>query len=697
MENLKNSILKGNSDEIDNKISRSGDIHDVDNTYDNQTTKSEHRNIDSSDRILHNMESYGQIDNSTVDNFMTSMDKNINNFLKSSDKIFDSDKDKIINSEEDKYFLDNKKNNTHNNDLINEKGNQKMNDITEDEVFSDSVGRPTPRKFGVRNAEAENSAARGDGQAQAEFQSDNTPKKRTNQGAGLDLSHKESERGREKEYHESDSPLVQGAASHEPGRPVSVTPSATRAEPFVFGANAAAAPARAVDVRDDRVLVPSGTGIKDMMEYKTLGQYKNDRPDLSAQALKDDLDQKAVLIKTEAGTYLPKNQVYKTTPVDTSKDKASQTVERDENFKKHMGELGLSDKNFAQINPKTPEFERYLDVPGGGKRLKAFNLEHPEQAGQNSPDILLRDDGVFKAYWLSKDSTLKSPKEIENLGLARENIMLKTAGNSYLPIDTYNARQGNGAAEKQFAKLTETVLNNERPDKDLKAGFYKVHDGVYFSKEKFATEKPEADRSKTEALFQGPSGHSLVTDKTLKFLDPTGAAAKLSAEGLPNGIKSPMNVNKPDVLVRLDSETLISGERAASMAKGKPLDQVFPASDIYLQNVGKNGKPTGNYVDKESFERNNPKGQVYDRLVSTGITEKDPTAAMLSQAFSSVNLGRTLDQAAALNANQPERAPTTANVANAFPAFNVGVAPAQTSALNNNRLDERTNARQGRG
>jgi hypothetical protein len=643
MDDLKKGISAINNNEINYEVRRLNAVGTTPNA-----------NHNSSENLLISMEKkYGKIDDSSVDNFIKSVDKNIDNFLNSSENNFEPEKSKTINSEENQYYLVRENTNKNNSDTHNGKGNQQMNDVTDIEN-TDGTSRQI-RKFAVRSAEGETSTARGDGLAQAGFRPDNdASKKRTNEAAGMDISREEpaDKKVVDSEDYDRDSAPANVARTRV-GPAVNVAPAATRTDAaFVFGNSARATPAPTVNVKDDRVLVPSGTGINDSMEYKTLGQYKKDRPDLSGQALKDDLDQKAILIKSEAGTYLPKNQVYKTTAVDTSKDRASQTVERNETFKKHMDELGLSDKNFAQINPKTPEFERYLDVPGGGKRLKAFNLEHPEQAGQNSPDMLLRDGDNFKAYWLNKNSVQKSPKDLEATGFARENIMLKTTGNSYLPVDTYNARLGNGAAEKQIAKLTETVLNNERPDKDLKTGFYKVDDGVYFSKEKFAAEKPEADRSKTEALFQGPSGHSLVTDKTLKFLDPKGAAEKLAAEGVPNGVKVPMNVNKPDVLVRVDNETLISGERAAILIKGKPLDQVFPASDIYIQNIGKNGKPTGNYADKESFERNNPKGQVYDRLVSAGITEKDQSAVKLAEAFSSINLGRTLNQPSTLKTNQ---------------------------------------------
>jgi hypothetical protein len=394
---------------------------------------------------------------------------------------------------------------------------------------------------------------------------------------------------------------------------------------------------------NESVLVPHTVDpITKATKYLPIDKYK-EQSGLDGQALKDDLDQRAVLIKSDSDTYLTKAGYHTSIRVDTSKSKAEQSAERDLAFNEKMDELGLSDKTFGKINEKTPEFERFKETPGG-QRLKAFNWESPEQAGQNSPDILLRKNGEFEAGWLNENSGPKSLKEIEAIGVDRKDIMLKTAGNNYLPVDIFDARQGTGAAEKQIARLTGQVVSNERPTTDLKPAFYKADEGVYLSKEKFERSNLDTDRTQAEALFAGRTGHSLLSPSSLKFAEKGSAAAKFEAEGLPpEGGPSRMNVNKPLVLLRLDNETLISGDRALQMTKGKPFDEVFAAKDIYIQNVGKNGRPTGNYVDKETFDRDSKRSEaktseVYDRLVSLGVTAKDPAAAGLAAEFASFNL-----------------------------------------------------------
>lgn len=395
--------------------------------------------------------------------------------------------------------------------------------------------------------------------------------------------------------------------------------------------------------KDDRVLVPlDKKGPNKEVQYVTLQDYK-DRNSLDDDQLKADLDQKAVLIKSSSGTYLTKTQTYNTTYVDKSLSKDAQAAARDSAFKAEMEKLGLSDKNFAALKPEKLTAETRKYKTDGGIRRQQFNYENPVQAGRDTPDVLVRhQDGSYTGVW-PKNEGLKTLQDATD-SVGRENVMLKTTGNSYVPVDTYNERKGPLAAEKAFAKMAETQLHLERGD--MPKAFYKIADGVYAPKEKYEELKtnpayqgkiPE-DRSKTEVLFQSPSGQGIVSGKTLKFLDKDGYAKTFKDEGLPEDLKTRRNVTKPEAMVYLEKERmLISAEKAKAMSPGKPLDEVFPAKDIYLQNKGKNGEYTGNYADKESFERNNPKGVAYDRMASAGITESK-VAAKINDAYSTEKL-----------------------------------------------------------
>lgn len=399
--------------------------------------------------------------------------------------------------------------------------------------------------------------------------------------------------------------------------------------------------------KDDRVLVPlDPTGPKSQVSYVTLDDYK-ERTQLKGEDLKADLDSKAILIKSNSGTYLPKNHVYNTTYVDKSLGKDEQFAARNDAFKKQTDDLGLSDKNFAALKPeKLTAAERPYETPGGTRRQQ-FNYENPVQTGKYTPDILIRDgEGNFTGVWPKKEGLKTLDDASEKFG--RDNVLLKTTGNSYVQVDTYNERKGPQAAEKAFAKYSGTQLHLERTD--IPQAFYKVADGFYASKEKYDTlsknpayeGKIPEDRSKTEILFQGPSGRSLVDGKTLKFLDKEGYSQTFKDEGLPEDLKTRRNVSKPDALVYLEKEgVLISSERARAVSQGKPLDEVFAAKDIYVQNKGRNGEFTGNYADKESFERNVGRAAAVDRLVSAGITE-NKVAARISDAYSTESLAAGL-------------------------------------------------------
>ncbi len=412
----------------------------------------------------------------------------------------------------------------------------------------------------------------------------------------------------------------------------------------------------------DRILVPLETVGDGKVDYVTLDKYKVITRK-SGEDLKQDLDTKAVLIKTESGTYLPKNQIYRTTFVenpDKSLSKDQIDAKRGENFAKRMDELGLSDKTFAEIKPeKLTAAERKFQPIGAEdlQRSRSFNYEHPVQAGQHSPDIMIRkSDGSFEAKWLKKDVGPQTIADVEDRGNKREDILIKSKGNGYIPIDSYNQRKGPDAGERLVAKLTETTLHNER--KDLAPALYKLEEGVYVSGAEYKRNqaKPEykdrleGDMNKVESLFQGTNGNSLLTAKALKFADPNDYAKTFEKEGLSPDIKTPMNVTKPAVLVRVNDDVVISGERASMMANGKPLDQVFPTKDIYVQNVGKNGQPTGNYKDVETLDRYNQKDMVNTRLINAGVRQ-DPAAVKMAEAFAPANLDKTLN-APALQANR---------------------------------------------
>lgn len=402
----------------------------------------------------------------------------------------------------------------------------------------------------------------------------------------------------------------------------------------------------------DKVLVPEKAGDQGRVTYTPLKKYAEEKG-LSGDALKEDLDKKAILIKSDSGTYLTKAQTFNTTYVDPKLSKDEKAVARQEKFGQKMEELGLSDKSFAELKKEklTPE-ERNIETPGGKRRV-AFNYENPVQAGRDSPDVLIKEkDGRFTGVYPKLEGS-KSLDELAGKVGGRENVMLKTTGNSYLPADTYNDRKGPQAAEKAFAKMAEAPINLER--NDMPKAFYKVADGVYASKDKYEElrkndaykDKIPEDRSKTEALFQSPSGQGLVTPKTLKFLDKDGAANTIKSEGLdPDKLKTPRiaNANKPEAMVYLEKEgMLISAERAKALAPNKPLDEVFKSKDIYIQNKGKNGELTGNYADKDSFERNNPKGVAFDRMASAGITESK-TANRINETYSVQNLTQNMHQ-----------------------------------------------------
>lgn len=399
------------------------------------------------------------------------------------------------------------------------------------------------------------------------------------------------------------------------------------------------APGSSLQNASDRLLIPLDADEKGNVEYVSRAKYKTLGFDDSPKAL----DDKAVLIKTNAETFLTKNQIYKTTYIGPNVDKADRDTVRDTNFKARMEELGLSDKNFADVKPeKLVGAAKEFETPGGTRKI-AFNYENPVQTGQFSPDVLIRTkEGRFIASWPKNEKEKTLEEAADKYG--RENVMLKTAGNSYVAPETFNMRGGDMAAEKAYAKFAGTQLKLERPD--MPKALYKVDEGIYVPKEQYAAfaesdrykGKIPADKSQTEVLFQAPGGHALVDGKTLKFVDPKGYAQTFKDEGLPEDLKTRRNVTKPDAMVYIKDEAmLISSVRALSLSNGKTLDQVFPSSNIYVQNLGKTGIPTGNYADRDTFEKRVGPAKAYDRLAQAGITES-PEAANIKRLYSPANL-----------------------------------------------------------
>jgi hypothetical protein len=375
---------------------------------------------------------------------------------------------------------------------------------------------------------------------------------------------------------------------------------------------------------DGDILIPEKDRESVRVHYLTREQHNRMPPHLLLTP--DYLDNRAVLIKTATGAYVPKSKYFNTIEVDTSRDQKTQDDERTAKFNTRMDELGLSHRSFAETNPeRLTAAESKYETPGG-TRTQQINFKNPKGAGQFTPDILIRnEDGTHVAVWpkLEGWKTLADAEQHH----ARENIRVKATGNAYVPVDTINAQRGPMAAEKMFARFTDTQLHLER--NDMKAAYYRVDNDTYVSGADYRSRltKPEhqgrleADMSKADVLFQSPGGQGLVTSNTLKFIDRAGHRSMLESEGLPQDTRTRTrnHAPRPEVLVRLNEDILVSGSRARELANGGALDDHYAAKDIYIQNTNKNGHFTGSYADKVAYERRGARGGASERLAGLGI------------------------------------------------------------------------------
>ncbi len=414
------------------------------------------------------------------------------------------------------------------------------------------------------------------------------------------------------------------------------------------------------------VLIPDGVskGNKEPLKYITREEFNNKNLAMTDQQRMDELDKRAILIKTPSGTYMPKNQIYRSTYAGDSTDPVQRDTDKKANFKALMGDLKLSDKPFDELNKeRLSAAQKRIETPGG-VRSAAFNLKHPEQAGQYTPDVLIKGkNDKFEAIWPGDKKEMKVLADA-TVKYGAENVMLKSTGNGYIPADVYDKHKGPLAAEKAFAKFAGTTLHLER--KDMAPALYKVEEGLYVSKSKYAEllksdkigANMEKDLSKVDILLQAPSGKALVTPKTLKFLDKDGYAQTLKNEGLPETVKTRMDKTKPDVLVRISDDVVISGARARADTGGKSLDQIHASKNIYIQNNNVKGEPTGNYADMEAFLEKGSKSVANTRLVNAGVT-LDAAAKRTVEAYSPDNIEKTMEKAA-ISRGLEERSRTAA-------------------------------------
>lgn len=376
---------------------------------------------------------------------------------------------------------------------------------------------------------------------------------------------------------------------------------------------------------DGDILIGEEDCMNNRVQFRTREQHSQFPPHLVLTP--DSLDTKLVLIKTASGAYLPKCHYFKTMEVDTSKDQQRQDTERTAKFNMRMDELGLTHNSFAEINPqKLTTAQSKYETPGG-MRTQRFNFKSPKEAGQFTPDVLIcKEDRTYVAVWPKMEgwTTLGDAEKLH----ARQNIMVKATGNAYVPVDMINLQRGPMAAEKLFAQFTDTQLHLERTD--MKAAYYRIDEGTYVSSAEYRNRrtKPEhqgtlePDMSKTDVLFQGPSGHSLVTSAGLKLVDKLGYQITFQRERLPEHLRTRTRNHepRPEVLVRLNDDILVSGTRACELANGAALDAIYDAKDIYIQNKSNNGRFTGNYSDKNATQRRGPRNDVRERLAHLGIT-----------------------------------------------------------------------------
>lgn len=376
--------------------------------------------------------------------------------------------------------------------------------------------------------------------------------------------------------------------------------------------------------------------------YVTRSQYEieNKRPPTP-----EDLDSKAVLIKSPSGTYLNKRATYQTTYGGGSEDPKERETFKDKAFKDRMNDLGLSDKNFAELNEdKLTGDARYIATPGG-KRRQFLNYKHPEQAGVNSPDVLVKSkDGVYTGFYPKLEPSVASIHDLKN---KFDEVYLKTKGQNYIEPDTYNKRYGINQAEKALAYFKGEPYHNER--KDLPKALYRAAHGEYVSKEAFEKSKGPVDYEKADILFQSPGGRSLLNPKVYQRIDPKGFDEFVKSEKITGDmVTNKVDMTRPEVLVAVGGR-LISADLARKAMKetgiktDKPLAEVFGRENVLVQNIGKNDKLTGNYRDLPSAEA---RGSNRDtgRLEALGVHKNEGQEKLATVIKSGELLSRTLDQ-----------------------------------------------------
>jgi hypothetical protein len=394
------------------------------------------------------------------------------------------------------------------------------------------------------------------------------------------------------------------------------------------------APAVQRGVNDDDLLIPGernpATGAT---PYYTRGQYV----EKYGPVTQDQLDQKAVLIKSPSGTYLTKPTTYFTTYGGDSDDKDIRQQTKDANFKARMAELGLSDKPFNELNEgRLKGADAIIETPGG-TRQKFKNYAHPEQAGVSSPDILARkSDGSYEAFY---PKTREDIKSVGDLQQKYAEVYVKTKGHNYEDVATHDRRQGPRATERAFAYFKGEVFHNER--NDLPKVLYRTAPDEYGSKQDYLAglrhkDGPGAkiDYTKADILFQAPAGKSLLSPKFMKRIDPVGYEAFLKKEGIdkkgPDGkdiLTTKIDHTRPQVLVAIDNR-LVGADRVRAegvkmgISRDAPLAKEYGPGNVFVENLGKDGKTTGNYRDAPSAATRRSNSEI-GRLEQLGVSKSE--------------------------------------------------------------------------
>lgn len=308
-----------------------------------------------------------------------------------------------------------------------------------------------------------------------------------------------------------------------------------------------------------------------------------------------ELDERPVLIKSAEGNYEPKPNVYRRNVKD---------------FSEMMEGLSLSDNAFQHQNyfgKAVPGNDTYK-TPGGARK-REINYQHPLQAGEQNPDLMVRlSNGQFLAIYPKLHNNMKN-KALDDVVAehGKDNVWLKTSGNSYLTPDQYNKRvKDDHAAEKAYAKFCGQAYTSDldkrplvvvrRPDKSY------VSKDAYDGEVQLPGSKLETNPAKLDILIRAPNGFGYLQPKTLKWLDKQQGTNHfkniMQEEGLPESLGNRRNKEAPTVMVRESDGVFVPAEYYGD----RRVPVTTPNDDIFVQKRDKHGNQSGNFAHLPPYQ-----------------------------------------------------------------------------------------------